>query len=306
MQEKNSKNIYRVKNWKDYNNSLINRGSITVYIKQETLNEWKAKPQGTRGHQKEYSDAAIQMMIMIRKIFHLRLRQLQGFICSIFNMQSIDLPVPNYSTVSRRGGKIKISLPKTPREHIVAIFDSTGLKIFGEGEWKVRQHGYSKRRNWKKLHIMIDQYGEIRALELTGNNVDDAEMVADLIKDEKDKIIETIGDGAYDKKKVYDQFDDTVKVNIPPCDNAVSGLAPARDAILCDILNSSLADWKINNGYHVRSGVENTMYRIKTIFGGMLFSRNDENQINESKIMCAALNKISKLGMPESYLVKGK
>lgn len=128
-------------------------------------------------------------------------------------------------------------------------------------------------------------------------------MVSDLVKEEKEKITEFIGDGAYDKKKVYNQFNDSVKINIPPRNDAVPGIAPARDANILEIKKSSMAEWKVNNGYHVRSGVENTMFRIKTIFGGMLFSRKDDTRIVETKIMCATLNKISKLGMPESYIV---
>jgi hypothetical protein len=60
------------------------------------------------------------------------------------------LPVPDHSTVSRRMGKLSITLPIHDREqarHVV--IDSTGIKVYGEGEWKVRQHGVSKRRTWR-------------------------------------------------------------------------------------------------------------------------------------------------------------
>src|SRR4030042_2859870 len=98
MSKNIEKNKYRIKNWKAYNKSLVQRGSLTVYIEQEAIDGWKAKPQGKQGRQKEYSAAAIEMMIMIRKVYHLRLRQLQGFISSVFYMKSINLIIPAYST----------------------------------------------------------------------------------------------------------------------------------------------------------------------------------------------------------------
>jgi Transposase DDE domain len=65
--------------------------------------------------------------------------------------------VPDHSTLSRRVGKLEVALPVVPKEgarHVVV--DSTGVKVYGEGEWKTRQHGVSKQRTWRKLHLGVD------------------------------------------------------------------------------------------------------------------------------------------------------
>lgn len=298
------KNKYRIQNWKDYNQALVQRGSIDLYIDPHAVSAWKAAPEGKPGHQKEFSDTAIQVILMIQKTFHLRLRQLEGFICSVFKMGEISLPVPDYTTISRRAGSVNLTWPvKSKQGKITAILDSTGLKVYGEGEWKVRQHGSSKRRTWKKLHLCIDPSGQIQALTLTNNDVDDAAQVKPLTKDIKKQIKIIIGDGAYDKKKVYNQFGKTVQVLIPPREDAVLGLHDTRDKNIRDILNSNRKEWKKSIGYHKRSLAENAIFRIKTIFGDKLFYRMDEKQITEAKIMGIILNKFTKLGMPKSYVV---
>lgn len=310
--KKKNKKPYRIKNWKEYNQSLKNRGSIEFWIDKNSLKAWGAKPKRKRqqGHQKEYSNTAIKVMILVRKIFHLKLRQVEGFVRSIFRMKKIKLKVPNYTTISRRGN-IKVKLPKNKKAKVYIILDSTGLKVFGEGEWKVRRYGYTKRRTWRKIHINIDADGEIRAVELTGNDQDDAGMIDELIKDEKAKIDSCLGDGGYDKKKVYnhERLRRTKKI-IPPQRNAkikqhgnCKSPPYARDQNLRMIRKLGRKKWKEKSGYHKRSLVETTMFRLKTIFGDKLSSRDQENQQTEAKIMCIALNKMRILGMPKSYAV---
>jgi hypothetical protein len=294
------KSKYRITNWKEYNNSLIKRGSICLYINESITDDWEAKPKGKPGHPKEYSDKAIKTMLMVKKAFHLKYRQTQGFMESVFQTLGIDLKVPHYSNVSRRSGKLDFDISTKSKENVFAILDSTGLKVFGEGEWKVRKHGYSKRRTWKKLHIAIDSDGEIRACELTDNSVDDAEMTDSLTKKDKEIINKFSGDGAYDKNKVYQLFDERVQMIVPPRTGAKKGLHKARNDIIAQVELHGLDEWKIMSGYHKRSLVETTMFRLKTIFSDKLFSRSDNNQVTEAKIMCEILNKFSALGMPVS------
>lgn len=298
------KNKYRVKNWSDYNQALVKRGSIDLYIKPQAMAAWKASPEGKPGRQKQYSDTAIELILLIQKTFHLRLRQLEGFVSSLFKRMGIALPVPDYTTISRRAGNLTLSWPASPKpEKITAILDSTGLKVFGEGEWKVRKHGYSKRRTWKKLHLCVDPSGWIHELSLTDNDIDDADQVKPLTEAIKDRMDAFIGDGAYDKKKVYEQLDDTIRVLVPPREDAVLGLHDTRDKNIRDIQNSNRKEWKQSVGYHQRSISENAMFRIKTIFGDKLFYRKEAQQKFEAKIMGIILNKFTKLGMPESYVV---
>jgi hypothetical protein len=104
-----------------------------------------------------YSDVAIAT-VTLKVVYHLAGRQCQGFVESIFGLMGLDLPIPDYSTVSRRVGHLSVQLPVIPKagaRHVVV--DSTGVNVYGEGEWKTRQHGVSKRRTWRKLHLGVDE-----------------------------------------------------------------------------------------------------------------------------------------------------
>ncbi len=82
-----------------------------------------------------YSDLAIETVVTLKSLFHLGGRQATGFIASIFELMGVELPVPDHSTVSRRMGKLDITLPTldaTRARHVVV--DSTGIKVYGEGE----------------------------------------------------------------------------------------------------------------------------------------------------------------------------
>jgi hypothetical protein len=206
-----------------------------------------------------------------------------------------------------------VNLPRREKENVVAILDSTGLKVYGEGEWKVRKHGYSKHREWMKAHVSINEDGEIRAMRLTDNSVDDAEAGEDLLEQQQgDRITEVAGDGAYDKKKFYAvcQKQQVEKILIPPRHGAriwmhgnQKGTKHPRDENLRTIRRTTRAKWKQTCGYHKRSKVETTMFRQKTIFGEKLFSRRVENQQTEVMLMGKALNMMLYNGMPDSYAV---
>ncbi len=218
---------------------------------------------------------------------------------------NLELSVPDFSTLSRRGAAVAVPMPKRSRETMVAIMDSTGLKVYGEGEWKVRQHGYSKRRTWRKFHVMISADGEIRAVEFTENGVADSIAAPALLKQESAKIHALAGDGAYDRRRVYAAGQER-QVNqflIPPQKNARimehgNKKAPPhpRDANLRQIRKTSRKRWKEHIGYHVRSLVETTMFRFKTIFGDRLHARHFENQRTEALIKASVLNQMWELG----------
>jgi hypothetical protein len=190
--------------------------------------------------------------------------------------------------------------------------DSTGLKIYGEGEWKVRQHGVSKRRAWRKLHLGVNpQDGEIQAVLLTENSVSDDEAVEPLLA-QIDQEIDGFGaDGAYDKRKVYDCLNahsPDVNILIPPRKNAriwrhgnTKAERHKRDENLRAIRKLGRKGWKEKSGYHVRSLAETAMFRLKTIFGNELSARLIETQTTQALIRCAALNKMTHLGMPQAY-----
>lgn len=310
--DEKSKKKYKVRNWKEYNESLVKRGALDVWVEKSVLKQWRAKPTGKPGAQPIYSDLAIQLTLQLGKVFSQKLRQTEGLVKSIFKLMNIDLEVPDHSTIGRRGEDLEIELPKDNKEKVVLIADSSGLKVYGEGEWKVRKHGWSKHRTWMKMHLAVTPDGEIRAAELTDNGTADSDVVDDLFKQEKSEIETFSADGAYDKKKVYRACKDRKidKILIPPQKNAIiwnHGNCKAdphpRDENLRKIRRTSRKRWKVNSGYHVRSLSETAMFRFKIIFGDKLNARTFSKQKSEFLVAVAALNKMTKLGMPDTYPV---
>jgi hypothetical protein len=310
---KTKKKKYKVKNWKNYTKSLINRGSINLWIDDNLENKWYSKKTNKPGRQEIYSDFAIETVLTLGKVFNQRLRQTTGLVKSLFKLMNINLPVPDYSTLSRRAGNIKINIYTIPKNTVNFIVDSSGIKIYGEGEWKVRKHGYTKRRTWRKFHISIDLDGEIRTAELTENSIADCHVVKDLMNQENDKIESIYADGAYDKENVYKVAKEKEIKNfmIPPQKNAkikqhgnCKKEPHPRDENLRKIRKTTRKQWKVNSGYHKRSLSENTMFRFKTINGNKLFSRKFENQKTEFLIGISILNKMFRNGMPISYSVE--
>ena len=147
------KTLYRVKNWSEYDKALVQRGSITFWMSEGFEKTWLYAGEKQRGSQFDYTDQAILVMLTVKEIFHLSNRGVEGFVHSLFRTMKIDLPVPDHSTLSKRGKDLKVKLPKKTNQSLNIVMDSTGLKIYGEGEWKVRMHGVSKRRTWRKLHL---------------------------------------------------------------------------------------------------------------------------------------------------------
>jgi len=210
---------YRVRNWREYNESLVKRYSLTLWISDEDIGSWKPLGPKKRGGQVRYTDGAIQCLLMLRSVFRLPLRGTEGFVRSIFELMGLELCVPDYTTICKRSKCLSVSMPKEAKGPVHAVLDSTRLKVFGEGEWKVRQHGYAKRRTWRKLHLAVDSNThEIQAVVLSESSLDDAGVVADLLEQITEPIEQLDADGAYDKRKVYNtcQEHGIDRVAIPP------------------------------------------------------------------------------------------
>lgn len=308
------KRLYRVQNWSDYENALVQRGSITFWMSEEVEKVWLYTGKKQRGSQFDYSDKAIEIMLTLKEIFHLPNRSVEGFVRSLFQMMKIDLPVPDHTTLSKRSKRLKVKLPKQSEGRLNVVMDSTGLKVYGEGEWKVRKHGYSKHRTWRKLHLGGNpDNGEILAVVLTGNNISDDAVVKEMLTQIEPALLACAADGAYDKRKVYEALNEhspEVDILIPPRKNAhiwQHGNSKEerlkRDENLRYIRHHGRQKWKNNSGYHIRSLAETFMFRLKTIFGDNLSARLLETQMTQAMIRCVALNKMTHLGMPESYLV---
>ena len=210
---------YQVSNWREYNESLVKRGSITRWISEEDLSAWKDDGPRKRGGQLRYSDGAIQCLLTVRSFFHLTLRATEGFVRSVFELIDLELEVADYTTICKRSKQLKVCLAKNGRGPLPAVLDSTGLKVFGEGEWKVRQHGYAKRRTWHKLHLSVDgKTHEIEAVVLSEASLDDAAAVPELLDQTPRPVEQVSADGAYDKRKVYEACAERGirRLSIPP------------------------------------------------------------------------------------------
>jgi DDE family transposase len=307
-----TKATYRIRNWKEYNDALVRRGSLTLWVDRDTLRAWQYQGPNQRGAQFAYSDLAIECLLTLRSVYHLTLRATEGFATSLFGLMQVDLTVPDYTTLCRRARTVRITLPKRAEGPLHLVLDSTGLKVYGEGEWKVRQHGYSKRRTWLKLHLAVDpQTHEIRAAMVTDPGVTDAETVPALLEQVDDPIASAAADGAYDRREVYDALEGrSARAVIPPRRDAKvkrhgnsSGPRLARDENLRRIRKIGRAAWKDESGYHERSLAETAMFRMKTIFGDGVASRGPAQQATEAGIRCRALNIMTHEGMPQSERV---
>jgi hypothetical protein len=183
-----------VTNWADYNEALRRRGSLTVWFTEEAIATWKAAPRTTPGGQPHYSDLAITTALTLRAVFHLPLRQTEGLIGSVLQLLSLDLPVPDYSTLSRRAQTLE--LPAQPRATggpIHLLVDSSGLKLGGPGEWRS-----TVPASGAPLHIGFDAVtGRIVASLLT--DVDDASQVEPLLDQIAEPVEVFMGDGGYDR-----------------------------------------------------------------------------------------------------------
>jgi IS5 family transposase len=220
------KQSYRLRNWKQYNAALVERGSLTLWVSEEVLVGWNnSERSGTRGKPLIYSNVAIFCMASLQEIYHLPLRATEGLLASITGLLGVELTVPDYTTLCRRRKVLEVSLPRRTswkREPLHMIVDSTGVKVYGEGEWKVREHGYTKRRTSRKLHIGADEAtGEIVAAVVSTNNFTDGEILPDLLDQVADKIKQVTGDGGYDKRNCYQAIRERqARAAIPPQKNA--------------------------------------------------------------------------------------
>ncbi len=172
---------YKTTNWPAYNEALKRRGSLTIWFDPEI--NWDAAPNGKRGRQQTYSDAAIQTCLSMKVLFGMALRQTTGFVESLLRLVGLDWAVPDFSTLSRRQKTLAVNIPyRGSKGPLHLLIDSTGIKVEGEGEWHVRKHGGPKRRVWRKIHLGIDEKTlEVRAVEITASHIGDAPVLPDLL-----------------------------------------------------------------------------------------------------------------------------
>jgi hypothetical protein len=218
-QYKYAKKPYRVCNWPAYERGLRSRGDLTIWLSEDALASWKAKASGKAGGQQVYDKLAIETAMTIRMVYHLALRQAEGFLGSVSRLLGLSLPVPDHATISRRARRLgKLVFTRTSWQGPVhLLIDSTGLRIHVGNLRKP-----PKRRSWRKLHLAVDRkMGEILGAELTSSSAGDATRVPSLLEQVESTLASVSCDGAYDTEAVYQAIaghdpDRRTEVLIPP------------------------------------------------------------------------------------------
>ncbi len=286
---------------------------MTIWFSQEAAAKWIPRGKRKQGGQREYSDLAIETALTLRMLFRLALRQTEGFVGSLLRLMDLDLTSPDHTTLSRRAKQLEVELRTFgEKTEIHLIVDSTGLQICGQGPWANAKHGKKGTREWRKLHVGVDEHGVILAEKLTDSNVDDASVVPDLvdqIPDDKN-ITRFTADGAYDQNPIYELFAEFgARVVVPPIKTAVASRAKPRGAkgrnrTINRVRKVGRRKWKKETGYQRQARAENTFFRYKQIIGGGLRSRHPDNQETEARVACNILNRMLELGAPRSEAIR--
>jgi Transposase DDE domain len=297
---------FKVRNWPAYEAGLRRRGSLTLWIEDTALDCWQTIGPGG---QARYTNAAIQTSLMLRAAFKLALRQIEGLMTSVLSLMGLSISAPDHTTVSRRA----VTLPGIQEASVApgplhVLIDSTGLQVYGAGQWVEAKHGAKSRRKWRKLHLAVDAAnGMIVAQTLTDQDADDPSQVGLLLDQINDPIGQVTADGAYDGSPTYRTIaarSDDIKVVIPPRSTAVPSGEPSlltqRDSHLAMIAAQGRLVWQATTGYGQRSLVETTMGRYKSLIGPRLRARGFAAQQTEAAIGVALLNRMLATGRPDS------
>lgn len=140
---------YKIRNWPEHDRALVRRGQLTLWFDERAVAPCRPRV---------YANAAVECALILKSVFQLSLRATQGFLASAVTFMGLELPVPDYSTLSRRQAGLAVSLPPAPRSGArYLVVDSTGLKVYGAGEWHAQKYRRAGRRVWRKLHLGVDE-----------------------------------------------------------------------------------------------------------------------------------------------------
>src|SRR3954447_23943344 len=313
----------KVVNWREYDESLRRRGSLTVWFSDEVIEAWKASPRTGRGGRPEYSDLAILTGLTLKAVFRLAHRQTEGLIGSVIGLLGLGLAVPDHTTLCRRAETLEVPRPKRRGDGadsgagrdtgpMPLLVDSTGLKLYGAGEWLVEKHGAKRCRSWRKLHLGVDaETGRIVAATLTDRDEDDAAQVGPLLDPVADPVASFTGDGAYDQDSVYADVAERhpgADVVVPPRATAVPSAtaetAPTqRDCHLQLIAETGRMGRQKASGYNARARAVAAISRYKRVIGDGLHSRTNRRRVTEVNVGVHALNRMLDLGRPASVRI---
>ena len=295
---------FRVTNWPAYEAGLRRCGDLTLWLDEAAPEGWTAPRRTSPGGQPLYSELAVELVLTLRLVFHLALRQAEGFARSVLRLLGLQLPVPDHTTLSRRSRTFAGRQSRVPATNgrIHLVLDSTGLELFGQGECNASRHGRA-RRSWRKLHLALNAgTGEITAHVLTDSHADDAAQVPALLGQTEGQVASVIADGAYDGDPVYQaaaarQRHPPPAVVIPPRASAVlSTESPTaqspRDRHISIIAAKGRIGWQTETGYGRRNQVETAIGRYKHLIGPKLRARTDAGQQGEVALAVHVLNRM--------------
>jgi hypothetical protein len=241
---------------------------------------------------------------MVKVQFKLAYRTLQGFAQSFLTKLLPGRKVPDYTLICKRVQTLGMTLPKlSSRGSRTVILDASGMKVVGEGEWKVKVHGRGRPRKWVKVHLAVDpDTQEIVAEVTTTSQVGDSSMTGTLLDQLKSPAQEVLADGGYDRQEARK----TIKAKkgkpvIPPPKNAkYKGVGDERDRAIFEILGlggdrEAKRLWGKLTGYNRRVLVETAFSSLKRLFGDRFFSKTIERQKVESRVRCLLINKMKVL-----------
>jgi len=310
------KRRYRITSGLAYNESPRQRGDVTAWLSPNMAAAWRAERRNVRGGQPVYSDLAITVCLTLGMVYKQPLRQTEGFVRSLVKHTDVDIRVPDYSTFSRRGAGLSLLMKSRAEQDspIHLVVDSTGLKIFGEGDWLENKHKTKpKRKSWRKLHLGLDLVsGGIVCSDLNKDDVGDPTALPDLLDQIDADVTRLIADGAYDEDPtsalLTDRFGPTIEIVIPPPKTAVlspdaDGNPTLRDERIAEIRTGGRMAWQVSSGYNQRSRGKTLMGRWKAVISPKLKARSFSNQKTEAKIGSHILNKMTELGRAKFTVV---
>jgi len=311
-QAKYVRKSYKTTNWPEYEASLRQRGSLTVWISEDEIKGWGPPKRRQRqpGGQEQYSNRAIETALTVRMVFHLALRQTEGFLQSLFSLLDLDCRAPDHTTISRRARKLgKLPIGSAAGNRPVHILvDSTGLKVHVGNLRKP-----PKNRDWRKLHLAVNAVtGEVIACDATSKSARDASRVPALLEQIESPLASVSADAAYDKEAVYEAAENhtdarSPRVLIPPKKNAQVkpevAILRERNRNIRSRARLGKRQWHTRSGYSRRSLVENMVFRYKAIIRPAMRARTLQGQRVEARLGCRILNTMTALGMPESHRV---
>jgi len=323
-----SKTKKKIRNWKDYNKGLVKRGQILVSFAEDFLESLYYQAPRCRGGQRLYSPAMYEYLLNLKVMLRLPWRAATGFAQGLLQKAypALAIQIPDYTHASREARKLSLKIkPVNLREEGLELaFDSTGLNVYSTSGYHQRKHGkealHHYGNQWKKVHIGLElNTMQIVCMTCTDSSANDCEVVQDLCNQVKGNIVSMRADGAYDTNEFYEILHNRgSKILVPPATTSKAQdelmrtpkikkkFLEQRDATIHFIrqytsFEEGLRQWKISSGYHRRSLIEATMFRLKRIFGFNLQLKTEQGRTNELITKINLLNQMASMAKAEYF-----